>query len=102
METPYHREMQNLLWLSLYNALPTNDLRAVKSLRNTSTCSQCHYQVKTILHCLRNCTPSSKIWKMLGFHTDHNFTTQIVLSELKNLLVLRLINTFMSQYYGCG
>ena len=56
-----------LVWLILYDALPTNVLRHGRHMCSLSVCPRCADGNESLLHYFRDCSFSWGIWLNLGF-----------------------------------
>ena len=56
-----------LLWLVFHNALPTNCLRYQRGLAMSAQCSRSGEEDEDVLHCLRDWSFSSAVWRSIGF-----------------------------------
>lgn len=50
------------MWLSSWDSLMTNRLRAIPGLPDTDACSRCDCHAETILHPLRDCYKAQDMW----------------------------------------
>ncbi|KAJ1433459.1 Reverse transcriptase zinc-binding domain [Sesbania bispinosa] len=62
-----------LIWQSLHNALPSNDLRHHRHLSGSSACPCCSNTIKSPIHCMRDCPHSLEIWSGFGWLGHNDF-----------------------------
>ncbi|KAJ1405328.1 Reverse transcriptase zinc-binding domain [Sesbania bispinosa] len=62
-----------MVWLIHHGLLLTKAILASRVIPITSSCPRCVNGQETILHCLRDCPESRKIWDYLGLSVSPNF-----------------------------
>lgn len=66
-------KVQFIIWLVSQNGLPTNSLRFVRGLANSSQCNRCSNTLEDPIHCLRDCLHSCDVWLRLGISQNPQF-----------------------------
>ena len=54
--------VRSFLWLVGHGKLLTNAQRKLRHLCDSEECSRCHLQAETLLHALRDCVFSRRLW----------------------------------------
>ncbi|KAK7244213.1 hypothetical protein RIF29_39032 [Crotalaria pallida] len=62
-----HEKIKFLIWLVLHNAIPTNDFRFRRGMASSPNCARCGAGSESVLHCLRDYSPSTELWLRFGF-----------------------------------
>ncbi|CAL1384036.1 unnamed protein product [Linum trigynum] len=60
------------VWLATKEKLSTNSRRKIRHLTLDDKCPICKHTAETNVHCLRDCTPTRKIWEDLVPPHEHN------------------------------
>lgn len=70
---PTYEKCKFLVWLVCQDSLPTDKMRSSRGIGVQSSCMRCHAGDETSLHFLRDCSPTARIWHILGFVNTPNF-----------------------------
>lgn len=62
-----------LIWLACHDAVPTLSLLCHRNIAHSDQCSRCGQHTETLIHCIRDCSHSSKIWRHFGFNAAEFF-----------------------------
>ncbi|KAJ1434859.1 Ribonuclease H-like superfamily [Sesbania bispinosa] len=87
-KTSLPEKVKILIWQSLHNALPSNDLRHHIHLSSSSACPRWSNTIESPIHCMRDCPHSLEIWSSFIFYDVPWPITQ----------VLRSINLWISEF----
>lgn len=63
-------------WMALHDSLPTNAFRAHRHCTTDTSCQRCGSGHETLLHALRDCNDSKKIWRSLAWDQQPLFFDQ--------------------------
>jgi len=61
------------IWLACHDVVPTLALLSHRNIAKSDQCNRCGQHVETLMHCIRDCLHSSKIWRHSGFNTADFF-----------------------------
>ena len=61
--------IQAFLWKFMHNSIGVNHCLMARGVQVEAVCPRCHTEAESILHALRDCPVSKRIWLQLGRQT---------------------------------
>lgn len=89
-------KLKLFIWCIFHYALPTMALLNHRGMAPNSTCPRCQATGETILHCLRDCVPSTVIWHALGFNSNYFLFQVDAITWLREQITKDSVNMFLA------